>query len=147
MRVAPDRARRMALAVLACALLGSQPVTAQDPRAAQAQRVAREWLALVDKLDAEASWKAAGERFQRASPPAIWVATIKREREPRGPLVQRTVAATQFGNSGPDLPEGGSYALVRFRSTFGNDSGASVEEVTLEVGPDYAWHVIGYVIQ
>ena len=51
MRVAPDRARRMALAVLACALLGSQPVTAQDPRAAQAQRVAREWLALATQAE------------------------------------------------------------------------------------------------
>jgi len=110
------------------------------------QRVAREWLALLDKFDAEASWKAAGERFQRATPPALWVETIKRDREPRGALLQRTIAATQFGSSGPDLPDGGSYALVRFRSAFANDA-ASVEEVTLEVGSGYAWRVIGYTIQ
>jgi hypothetical protein len=129
-----------------CALLIPRVVLAQDPRAAAVQRVAREWLALVDKFDAGASWKAAGERFQRATPPVLWVKTVKRDREPRGALLQRTVAATEFGYTGPDLPSGGSYALVRFRSAFANDT-ASVEEVTLEVGPDYAWRVIGYTIQ
>jgi hypothetical protein len=129
-----------------CAALVPQAVRAQDPRGAAAQRVAREWLAIVDKYDAQASWKSAGERFQQAMPPALWVETIKRDREPRGALVQRTVESTAFGSTAAGLPEGGSYALVRFRSAFAN-AAASVEEVTLEVGPDYAWHVIGYVIQ
>lgn len=110
------------------------------------QRVARDWLALVDKLDAAASWKAAGERFQRATTPAFWIETLKRDRKPRGALLQRTVAATAFGYTGPELPEGGSYALVRFHSAFASDPNG-VEEVTLEVGSDYAWHVIGYVIR
>jgi len=77
---------------------------------------------------------------------AFWVETIKRDREPRGALIQRSVDATGFGNAGGDLPEGGSYALVRFRSAFANYP-TNIEEVTLEVGPDYAWHVIGYVIK
>ena len=127
-------------------MLIPQVAHAQDPRAAAVQRTARAWLALVDTFDAEASWKAAGVRFQRATPPALWVETIKRDREPRGALIQRTVSATDFGDTAPGLPEGGSYALVRFRSSFANHP-ASAEEVTLEVGPDYAWHVIGYVIQ
>jgi Protein of unknown function (DUF4019) len=137
--------RRRALALLACALLLPQVAVAQDPRAAAVQRAAREWLALVDKLDAEASWKAAGERFQQSTPPSVWVETLKGERAPRGALQQRAVTATSFGESGPGLPEGGSYALVTFRSSFANQSD-SREEVTLEVGPDYAWRVIGYVI-
>jgi hypothetical protein len=141
-----DRARRSALVLLAWAALVPHAVHAQDPRAAAAQRVAREWLAHVDRHDAQASWQAAGERFRKATPPALWVETIKRDREPRGSLVQRTVESTEFGNTAADLPEGGSYALVRFRSAFAN-AAASSEEVTLEVGPDYAWHVIGYVIQ
>jgi hypothetical protein len=141
-----DHARRSALVLLVWATLAPQAVGAQDLRAAAAQRVAREWLAIVDKYDAQASWNAAGERFQRATPPALWVETIKRDREPRGALVQRTVESTEFGNTAADLPEGGSYGLVRFRSAFAN-AAISVEDVTLEVGPDYAWHVIGYVIE
>ena len=141
-----DPARRAALAALACAVLAPRSAFAQDPRAALVQRAARDWLALVDKLDAEASWKAAGARFQQATPPAYWVETIKRDREPRGALVQRAVAETAFGDSGPGLPDGGSYALVSFRSAFANQTD-SREEVSLEVGVDYAWRVIGYVLQ
>ena len=141
----PDRRRRSVLGVLACALLGPRAALGQDPRAAAAQRVAREWLAVVDKLDAEASWKAAGERFRSAIPLGRWNETLKRDREPRGTLVQRTVAATGFDNTAVGLPDGGSYAVIRFRSAFANST-AGVEEVMLEVGPDYAWHVIGYLI-
>jgi len=143
---AVDSTRRRVLALLAGVLLAPNAARAQDPRGAAVQRVAREWLALVDKLDAGASWNAAGERFQRATPQALWVETLRRDREPRGALVQRTVALTTFGYSGPDLPEGGNYALVRFHSAFASDPNG-VEEVTLEVGPDYSWHVIGYVIK
>jgi len=141
-----DRARRRALVLLLCAALVPQAARAQDPRAAAAQRVARDWLALVDKLDAEASWKAAGERFRSAFSPTYWIEKIQREREARGVLVQRAVADTAFANSGVGLPEGGNYAIVAFRTSFANQIDAR-EEVMLEVGPDYAWHVIGYVIQ
>lgn len=145
MKAGVVRARRAALLLFACALLSPHAAVAQDPRAAAVQRAAREWLALVDKFDAEASWKAAALRFQQSTPPAIWVETLKGEREARGALVQRAVTSTTFGESGPGLPDGGSYALVRFRSSFANQSDSG-EEVTLEVGPDYAWRVIGYVI-
>jgi hypothetical protein len=120
-------------------------VRAQDPRAAAAQRVAREWLALVDKLDAEASWKAAGERFRSAFSPTYWVDKLRREREARGTLVQRAAADTAFANSGVGLPRAATMRcclplVVR-------EPDRRREEVMLEVGPDYAWHVIGYVIQ
>jgi hypothetical protein len=144
------RARRTALVLLlgfvACAALVPQAARAQDPRAAATQRAARDWLALVDRLDAEASWKAAGERFRSAFAPAHWVDKLHREREARGAVVQRAVADTAFANSAVGLPDGGNYAIVAFRSSFANQTDAR-EEVMLEVGPDYAWHVIGYVIQ
>ena len=138
-------ARRAALALLVCVLLGSQTVTAQDPRAAAVQRVAREWLTLVDKLDAAASWSAAGARFQQGMTPAQWAGILQSDRAPRGAIVQRAVATTTFSSSGPGLPAGGEYALVGFRSSFANlaDGG---EEVVLEVGPGYAWRVIGYML-
>ena len=138
-------ARRAALALLACALLAPQALWAQDPRAGTVQRVAREWLTLVDKLDAEASWSAAGVRFQQGMTTAQWAEILRRDREPRGTIVQRAMTATTFADSGPGLPAGGAYALVRFRTSFANlaDGG---EEVILEVGPGYVWRVIGYVL-
>jgi len=143
---AVDSTRRRALTLLACTLLAPRAVYAQDARAATVQRVARDWLALVDKLDAEASWKAAGARLQQSMPPEAWVETLRSERVPRGMLERRAVVATAFGETGPGLPDGGSYALVKFRSSFANQSDG-LEEVTLEVEPDYTWRVIGYRIQ
>ena len=141
-----DRSRRAALVVFACALLAPHAVVAQEPRATLVQRLARDWLALVDKLDAEASWKAAGARLRQSTPPAEWVESLQRERLPRGALIQRAVVATKFSDAIPGLPEGGSYAVVTFQSAFANQT-EGIEAVTLEVGPDYAWHVIGYAVQ
>jgi hypothetical protein len=141
-----DRSRRVALAVFACALLASHTALAQEPRATLVQRVARDWLALIDRLDAEASWKTAGARFRQSAPPQEWVESLKRERVPRGQIVQRAVAWTTFSDSIPGLPEGGTYAVVTFRSAFEKQA-EGIETVTLEVGVDYAWHVIGYTIR
>ncbi len=140
-----DRARRALLALLVLPLVAPGAAVAQDPRAAAAQRAAREWLARVDNLDVAASWKEAGGKFRQAMTSAAWAETLRGEREPRGAVVQRAVATTEFGNSGPEVPDGGSYALVQFRSSFANQTDAR-EDVTLEVGPDYVWRVIGYVI-
>jgi len=145
MTVGTGRMRRGALLLFAAVVLAPHAAVAQDPRATTVQRAAREWLAIVDRGDVEGSWKAAAARFQQSTPPAVWIETLRGEREPRGALVQRAVASTSFGESGPGLPDGGSYALVRFRTSFANQSDGG-EEVTLEVGPDYAWRVIGYVI-
>ena len=140
-----DPARRAALALLACMVLAPHAALAQDPRATTVQRAAREWLALVDKQDGEASWKAAGARLQDSVTLAVWTETVRREREPRGPLLQRAVTATTFSDSIPGLPPGGSYAVVTFRTSFANQADSG-EEVILEVGAGYAWRVIGYVI-
>ncbi|MDH5246285.1 MAG: hypothetical protein OEW98_07540 [Betaproteobacteria bacterium] len=67
-----DPARRAALALLACALLAPQVVSAQDPRATTDQRVTRAWPVLVGRLDAVASWSAARARFQQGMTTAQW---------------------------------------------------------------------------
>ena len=137
--------RRRTLALLACVVLAPHAALAQDPRTTMVQRAAREWLALVDKQDVEASWKAAGARLQDSVTLPVWTETVRREREPRGSLLQRAVTATTFSDSIPGLPPGGSYAIVTFRSSFANQTDSG-EEVMLEVGAGYAWRVIGYAI-
>jgi hypothetical protein len=139
-------ARRAALAIIGCALLAPITLSAQDPRAATVQNVARDWLKLTDALDATASWKAAGERFRKVLPAAQWAAALQSERGRRGAVVQRAVAATSFRSTLPGVPDSGNFAQVIFRTSFANEA-TGVEQVTLEVGPDYAWHVVGYVIR
>jgi hypothetical protein len=137
--------RRALLAALAGAIVAPRVAVAQDPRASEVQKVARDWLALADRLDASATWKAAGQRFQAAISEERWAALLRREREARGVPSQRTAAGTSFGSKMPSLPESGSYAMVHFRTSFANEPNAT-EDVTLEQGPDSSWRVIGYVI-
>ncbi len=146
MSAAVNVARRAALAALAGVIALPRLAVAQDPRATQVQKVARDWLALADKLDASGTWKTAGSRFQDAITETRWAALLRRERESRGALLQRTTAATTFGSEFPALPTGGSYAIVRFRTSFANQPNSG-EDVTLEQGPDAVWRVIGYVIR
>jgi hypothetical protein len=140
-----DPARRALLASLVWALALPSVALAQDPRASEAQQVARGWLALVDKLDYSATWKMAGQRFQATIAEDRWTALLKREREARGALVQRAVAGTSFTSQLPSVPEAGRYAMVHFRTSFVNEPNAT-EDITLEQGPDSTWRVIGYVI-
>jgi Protein of unknown function (DUF4019) len=140
-----DFARRGGLALLACALVLPAATFAQDPRASMAQQAARSWLALADKLDAEATWKATGPRFQNAITVARWRAALQKERAPRGAVVQRAVMMTTFGSQFRGLPPDGNYALVQFRTSFAQKEDGA-ESVTLELGADGAWRVIGYVI-
>jgi hypothetical protein len=139
--------RRALLVVLACCLstVGIGSASAQDARATSAQKEARTWLALTDRGDAPASWKAAGKQFQNAITADKWADSLKRVRPPLGALVERTMLSTQFTKSFPGAPDG-DYVLLQFRTTFAKKTGGR-ETVTLEREADGAWRVIGYFIR
>ena len=133
-----------ALLVVACAL-AALPAAAQDPRAGAAQSAARAWLALVDKGDADASWKSAGAKFDEVFPLEKWREALKTYRAPLGALESRTAVATSFKTDVSDLPPG-DYANVQFRTNFANKVDAS-EAVSLERAADGTWLVIGYALR
>src|SRR4051812_8114409 len=120
------------------------PLWAQDPRATQVQQIARNWLAITDKLDAEGSYKAAGQKFQTTMTPDEWSQALKGVRTPLGAVSQRTIVTTEFDNSFPGAPTG-VYAHVQFRTAFAKKSGG--ETVSIERESDGQWRVIGYSIQ
>ncbi len=141
-----NRGRRRALAVLStCALAAMRLAVAQDPRVSDAQRAARDWLALSDAGDPLSTWKTAGAKFQAAMPPAEWGNAISKVRTPLGALVQRTLASTQTTNQFAGQPPG-DYALLVYRTAFANKTDAS-ETVTMEREADGQWRVIGYSIR
>ena len=134
------RAVLAAIAGLALAPLAH----AQDPRASEAQAAARAWLAIADRLDAEASYEAAGAGFRKALTPSRWNDAVKLVRFPLGSVVQRTVNQTVFTKKLPGQPDG-DYALIAFRTSWTNKS-VGRELLTLE-RVDGKWQVAGYVIQ
>jgi hypothetical protein len=119
--------------------------TAQDATATAVQRIAREWLALVDRGDAAASHAAAAARFRSAITRERWTDALTAARAPFGALEQRSVLSTRFEKSFPDAPDG-SYASVLFRTSFAKKVDGR-ETVTLEREADGAWRVVGYLIQ
>ena len=135
--------RRAALAALAGIALAPLAL-AQDPRASTAQAAAREWLAIADRLDAEAAYEAAGPRFRAALTPARWNDAVKLIRFPLGAVLQRSVQSTAFTRKLPGQPDG-DYALIGFRTSWANRS-VGRELVTLEF-VDGRWQVAGYVIR
>jgi len=136
--------RGFLFALLALAAVAALPVRAQDPRASETQRVAREWLALADKLDGSATWDAAGPKFQSALSKERWTQALKDARGPFGAVLQRAVLTTRFTKSIPGQPDG-DYVLLQFRTSFAKKESAR-ETVTLE-RVDGKWRVIGYFIQ
>jgi hypothetical protein len=139
-----DRRRALVRALGAAAVAAiASPVLAQDPRSALVQSAARDWLALTDRVDGAASWKAAGARFRNAIPADDWTKALKQVREPLGALATRAVDSTRFEKSFPGLPDG-DYAIIVFRTSFANKASAR-ETITLE-REEGAWRVVGYLI-
>lgn len=109
------------------------------------QRVARDWLAGIDRGDFEASWRTSGARFRGDTTAERWIATAKRMREPLGAVVRRSGLRTSFARQFRGAPPG-EYGLVAFRTEFAK-GGEHQENVTLEHEPDGAWRVIGYLVR
>jgi len=134
----------VALAMIA--LVCAAPSLAQDPRAAQVQTTARDWLNLIDKQNATASFNAAGARFREPITLEQWTEALAKARAPLGGVDQRTIVETAFDKA---AGEGGTQfeiAVVRFRTAFAKKTESS-ETVTLELEADGTWRVIGYFIR
>jgi len=138
--------RRMRRALLGAALAAAAwPLVApaQDPRATAANRAARDWLALVDRGDATASYNAAHEIFRGAADEARWTSALAAERAEVGDVVARSLVATQFHEDLPGLPEKGDYIVLVYRTSFAKRDVVS-ERVTLARDVDGTWRVAGY---
>jgi hypothetical protein len=136
--------RRGVLRAAAAMALGAlaPPLAAQDARGVEAQAAARQWLALTDRADANASWEAADGKFKSAMSVDGWAAALLQVRGPLGALVQRTVVSTRFAEALPGFPAG-DYAIVVFRSSFAKKTTVQ-ETVTLDRDKGGAWRVVGY---
>jgi Protein of unknown function (DUF4019) len=139
--------RRVTQGALAwVALVMAGVASAQDPRAGMAQIAARDWLAKADKLDAPASYTAAGGKFREPITLAQWSAAIAQVRAPLGDVSQRAVIETAFDKV---KSEGGAdieIVMLRYRTAFAHRPEAT-EVLTLEHEADSVWRVIGYEIR
>jgi len=136
-------ARLLLLAAICLGLAGG--AFAQDPRGNAAQAAARAWLEIADRGDAEASWAAAGKKFQASIDAPKWNEALAGARGPFGKTLSRTALSTKLETNPAGAPEG-EYATIIFETSFENAPRAA-ESVSLEHEADGTWRVIGYVIR
>lgn len=119
-----------------------QPSTPPPAAAAESDpvRVAREWLALVDKGDWTASWNATGQSFKALNTVDVWAKVSEEVRPPLGAVQSRVLISEQ---DVPAPPYG--YQMVKFRTDYANKPGA-IETLSLsrEGGQ---WRVVGVTIE
>jgi hypothetical protein len=111
----------------------------------EAERAAREWLALADAADAAGTWAAAASLFRRAVPEAQWARSLSTAREPLGALVSRTLREARPATELPGAPDG-EYVVFQFNAQFEHKRSA-IETVTPMRDADGKWRVSGYFIR
>lgn len=105
------------------------------------QQVAKDWLALVDKGDADKSWSTASPRFQLTLTLKEWNKLVKGYRSQLGSLKERQLVQQGAAVDPKGLPKG-NYMYIVYETTFSNKK---VDElVTLAEGYDGKWRVLSY---
>ena len=102
-------------------------------------KAARDWLALVDNADWQASWAGTAKSFRSVNSVANWQSASEKARVPLGAVLSRTLLSDV---DTPAPPNG--YRTVQFRTDFANKPGAT-ETLSLS-REDGAWKVVGIYI-
>ncbi len=146
MALTRDARRRalLALALWSGIVMLAAPALAQDPRTSEAQRVAREWLALSDAGDAKATYAAAAAKFKSALSVEQWEQALAKARAPYGTVTTRTLMAAQPALQAPNMPDG-VYVMLLYRTNFAAREAS--ETVTMEREGDGVWRLVGYSIR
>lgn len=110
-----------------------------------AERAALEWLALVDRGDASASWDAAASLFRRAVSREQWAQSLSVAREPLGGMVSRQLGSARAMTELPGAPDG-EYVVFQFSTAFEHKRTAT-ETVTPMRDTDRQWRVSGYFVR
>ncbi len=140
MKLMNIRACWLAILLVVVPLVGA---AAEDKEEA-AKRAALEWLALVDAMQYEASWKEAASLFKAQVSTSDWAKAVSAARSPLGGLVARDLMSATYATSLPGAPDG-EYVVLQFQTSFENKAQA-VETVTPMLDEGH-WRVSGYYIR
>jgi Protein of unknown function (DUF4019) len=110
-----------------------------------AERAARDWLALADAGDASGSWAAAASLFRKAVREEQWAQALTIAREPLGAVQERTLQAAHPATELPGAPDG-EYVVFEFQTRFERKR-AAIETVSPMRDRDGQWRVSGYYIR
>ena len=116
----------------------SQLVTQQSVVAAS------EFLYLVDTEEYAKSWDVTSDTLKMMLSQEMWNERIAELRSFLGPIVERIQQDITYTDSASDVPEG-EYVVMTFISTFELRERV-VEKITLMLGDNDRWEVVGYFL-
>jgi hypothetical protein len=111
----------------------------------EAERAARDWLALADAGDASTTWEAAASLFRDAVPETEWAHALATARGPLGAVQTRTLQAAYPATELPGAPDG-QYVVFEFHTRFERKR-VAIETVSPMRDHDGQWRVSGYYIR
>ncbi|HJM49296.1 MAG TPA: DUF4019 domain-containing protein [Alphaproteobacteria bacterium] len=122
-------------------LLAGPPSEAEE----NAQQVAKQWLALIDRGNYGEGWEQAAPYLQNAVKKDDLVRALKAVRKPLGSVASRRLQSAQPTTSLPGLPDG-EYVVIQYHTVFAKKKKA-VETITPMRTGDGTWRVAGYYIR
>ncbi len=105
---------------------------------------ATEFLQMVDAGRYDDSWQITDPFLQKKVPLQDWQAKLKNISETFGPVAERSLDNVSFTAPTAELPES-EFIMLEYETRF--EKKEMKEAVTLVLGNDNRWRVVGYFIQ
>jgi len=113
--------------------------------AEQSRYVASQFLFLVDTEEYSKSWEVSSHILQKMLTKDAWNEQITKIRNYLGPIVKRMYHDISYTDTATNVPEG-EYVVLRYISTFELRERV-IETITLMLGDDNQWQVVGYYLR
>ena len=111
----------------------------------QSRHVAAQFLYLVDTEEYSKSWEISSHILQKMLTKKAWNEQITKIRDYLGPIVQRMYHDISYTDTATNVPEG-EYVILTYISKF-KLRDRVVETITLMLGDDNQWQVVGYFLR
>ncbi|MBC3868968.1 DUF4019 domain-containing protein [Undibacterium oligocarboniphilum] len=126
-------------------LLANAGETGTAGQIPQAQAIASQWLALLDKDQFTESWKQSATLLQQSVPQHQWQEAMNNIRTSLGTVMSRQLKSAEARSSLPGAPDG-EYVVIQYETRYTNKA-AAIETITPMKEKDGTWHVAGYYIR
>lgn len=134
--------------IFSCFLLIAIPVLNKTPSQQVAQKsvlAAAQFLFLVDTEEYAKSWEVSSAKLKEMLTKEAWDEQITKIRSFLGPIVERIHHDITYTDSASDVPSG-EYVIMTFISKFELRDGVT-ETITLMLGDNNQWQVVGYFLR
>jgi lysyl-tRNA synthetase class 2 len=119
--------------------------TSNEAAEQSALKAAENWLALIDKNDAEESWNQAASLFKNALTIEGWKDSLSPVQALTGKIISRRLKSKKYATELPGAPDG-EYVVIEYETSFEKKKN-SVETIVPMKDADGEWRISGYFVK